>query len=106
MALTGLPKGQDCTSIPHTDSISCRHGKCHIETCSKGYRIDYDGSGCILDKSQDAMTGMDIYSLHDRQASAADDMEYLLSGRREFYASRQVNVKDLRSRRRGPLRWD
>lgn len=45
--LPGQPAGVDCTSLPHTNGVTCFQGKCLVEDCERGYELNTDGTGCV-----------------------------------------------------------
>ncbi|KAL8279943.1 hypothetical protein RQP46_007793 [Phenoliferia psychrophenolica] len=48
-AAPGQAVGEDCTTIPGVEGVSCSSGACVIETCAPGFIVASNGASCIYD---------------------------------------------------------
>ncbi|GAA5830617.1 hypothetical protein JCM5353_001312 [Sporobolomyces roseus] len=39
--------GVDCSSLPGVDTVSCRNGFCHVESCENGWSYDFRKRSCV-----------------------------------------------------------
>ena len=45
--LPGQDLGLDCTALSHTLGVSCKAGKCVVDGCQRGFKLNSDASACI-----------------------------------------------------------
>ncbi|EPQ53283.1 hypothetical protein GLOTRDRAFT_46015, partial [Gloeophyllum trabeum ATCC 11539] len=46
------PRGEDCSSLPGVQDVSCTRGSCVVLRCQRGYTVSADHSACIPNNSE------------------------------------------------------
>ncbi|CAD6578300.1 MAG: hypothetical protein TREMPRED_002149 [Tremellales sp. Tagirdzhanova-0007] len=90
------PKGQDCTAIEHSTSVSCHSGTCFVHDCSAGHIVNADASACVpVSGHANSMLG----SALEIETSAENQSEASSGKNKDVLAKLQVDPRDLRAGR-------